>query len=48
MTWILRIGQIVGRAALDAAVGGGGPTNGLLQEDGFFILAENGNYLVQE
>ena len=29
--------------------GGGGPTNGLLQEDGVsFILAENSDYLVQE
>ena len=29
--------------------GGGGPTNGLLQEDGAsFILAENSDYLVQE
>ena len=29
--------------------GGGGPTNGLLQEDGgSFILAENGDYVVQE
>lgn len=29
--------------------GGGGPTNGLLQEDGVsFILAENNDYLVQE
>ena len=28
---------------------GGGPTNGLLQEDGAsFILAENNDYLVQE
>ena len=28
---------------------GGGPTNGLLQEDGVsFILAENSDYLVQE
>ena len=31
------------------SAGGGGPTNGLLQEDGSsFILAENSDYLVQE
>ena len=31
------------------AAGGGGPTNGILQEDGVsFILAENGDYIVQE
>lgn len=31
------------------AAAAGGPTNGLLQEDGTsFILAENGDYLVQE
>jgi hypothetical protein len=28
--------------------GGGGPVNGLLQEDGSFILAENSDNLVQE
>lgn len=29
--------------------GGGGPTNGILQEDGVsYVLAENGDYLVQE
>lgn len=29
--------------------GGGGPTNGILQEDGTsYVLAENNDYLVQE
>ena len=35
--------------ALGNAGGGGGPTNGLILEDGSgFILTENGDYLVQE
>lgn len=33
----------------NAGGGGGGPTNGLLQEDGLsYVLAENNDYLVQE
>lgn len=52
------VGRLVGGGALMrgrlvnagiVAGASGGPTNGLLQEDGSsFILAETGNYLVQE
>ena len=47
---IVMIGQgITAYSSIPAQAAAGGPTNGLLQEDGTsFILAENNDFLVQE